>query len=369
MKRLLIFTLLSFSVLAFWRCTEDDDVIPEEEIIGTLYEFPANPHFSDFPIDSENRVTLEGIELGRKLYFDPTLSSNYTIACADCHKQAFSFGDNQSVSGGVDDVPGTRNSPPLINLAWFEAFNWNGKEAHVRDQNVHPVPSEIEMNLPWSEAEQRLKDHEDYPALFEEVFPGQEISKEIITKALEQFQLIMLSYESPYDGYLQGTGTLNASELNGLAIFTGSKGGCFRCHDVEDSPELFVTDRVTYANNGLDTVATLMDFEDVGRGEISENINDNGKFRIPTLRNLGHTAPYMHDGRFASLDEVIESYDRGPAPSPNVDGLMMADAQDRLDNEGHWGLDLTTQEKADLKAFLLTMTDDGYLDNSLYWEP
>ncbi|MCP4121936.1 MAG: cytochrome-c peroxidase [Bacteroidetes bacterium] len=369
MKRFLFLFTFAFLVLSFWRCSDEDVIIPDDTSSLTLYDFPAISHFSDFPHDSVNPVTLEGIELGRKLYFDATLSSDYTIACSNCHQQAFSFGDNQSVSGGVDDVPGLRNSPPLINLAWFEAFNWNGKEVHVRDQNIHPVPSELEMNLPWSEAVQRMKDHEDYPALFEEVFPGEEITKELITKALEQFQLIMLSYESPYDDYLKGSGSLSINELNGLTIFTGPKGGCFRCHDVEDSPELFVTDRITYANNGLDTVATLNDFVDVGRGEISEDINDNGKFRIPTLRNLGHTAPFMHDGRFATLDDVIEMYNRGPAPSLNVDIMMMTDAQTRLDDHGHWGLNLTQQEKDDLKAFLLTMTDDGYLDNSLYWEP
>lgn len=383
MKRLLVLLILALFSTALWQCADDDTVLPDPEpdetdttdndtldpVELTPYDFPDIAHFSDFPHDPANPVTVEGVELGRKLYFDPILSSNFTIACADCHKQVFSFGDNQSVSGGVDNVPGTRNSPPLVNLAWFSAFNWDGRETKVRDQNIHPVPSVIEMNLPWPEAEQRIRNHEDYPALFEVAFPDQPITRATITRALEQFQLTMLSYDSPYDRHLRGAGSLSDAELRGLAIFTGPKGSCFRCHDVENSPELFVTDRIVFTNNGLDTAATLNDFTDPGRGPRSGNINDNGKFRIPTLRNLAFTAPYMHDGRFSTLREVIDTYDRGPAPSPNVDPLMLADAQFRLNNFGHWGLNLSDAEKDDLEAFLLTMSEVEYLSNPDYFEP
>jgi cytochrome c peroxidase len=349
-----------------WRCSDDVDVDPNEL---EPYEFPDILNFSDMPTDPENPVTKVGVALGKKLFFDPILSANNTVSCGTCHDPSKSFASSFAVTPGVDGALGRRNAPALINLAWYKAFNWDGKETKVRNQNVHPVPSVVEMALPWATAIERLQNETAYVRAFAEAFPDEVISTETITKAMEQFQMTLISYNSPFDKYVREEAPLSTAALRGFEIFRTEKGDCFHCHSESNSPELFVTTRLIFTNNGLDTVATLMDFTDFGRGDITDDSTDNGKFKIPTLRNLAYTAPYMHDGRFNTLDEVIEMYNKGVAPSPNVDPLFLADAEKRLEELGHWGLNLTAQEKSDLKAFLLSLSDEEFITNPEFQEP
>jgi len=365
MRKAFLPVILLFIAYNGWKCTEDV-VEPQGP---TPYEFPDIMLFRDMPDQSSNPVTKEGASLGKKLFFDPILSSDSTISCGTCHEPALSFASPFAVTPGVNAALGTRNAMTLVNLAWYASMNWDGKETHVREQNIHPVPSDVEMNLEWPDAVDRLQTHNSYPHLFEEAFPGEEIDRDLITKALEQFQLTLISYNSPFDKYMRGEGTVSTSVLRGFEVFRTERGDCFHCHSETNSPELFVTTRTIFTNNGMDTVETELDFEDNGHGDITGDPEDNGKFKIPTLRNLAYTAPFMHDGRFATLDEVIEMYDRGPAISPSLDEVMLGDAQKRYDDFGHWGLNLTPQEKADLKNFLLSLSDESFINNPEFQAP
>jgi cytochrome c peroxidase len=367
MKITVKITVILLVIFLGWRCSEDP-IIPEEPELE-LYEFPDILNFSDMPANPENPATKVGVALGRKLFFDPILSANNTVSCATCHDPSKAFASSFAVTPGVDGALGRRNAPPLINLAWFKAFNWDGKETKVRNQNIHPVPSVVEMALPWATAVERIKADTAYAAAFATAFPDEDITEFTITKALEQFQMTLISYNSPFDKYVREEAPLSTAALRGFEIFRTEKGDCFHCHSESNSPELFVTTRLIFTNNGLDTVETLNDFLDFGRGDITGDENDNGKFKIPTLRNLAYTAPYMHDGRFNTLDEVINMYDKGVAPSPNVDPLFLADAEKRLEELGHWGLNLTPQEKSDLKAFLLSLSDEEFITNPEFQEP
>jgi cytochrome c peroxidase len=257
----------------------------------------------------------------------------------------------------------------LVNLPWYSAYNWNGQDTEIRDQNVHPVETDVEMNLPWPQAVARLANDPEYVASFDLVFEGSPISRSTVTKALEQFQMTLLSYNSPFDKYMREEGLVSASVLRGFEIFRTERGDCFHCHSETNSPELFITTRLVFSNNGMDTVETVDGFDDNGFGEVSGLSSDNGKFKVPTLRNLAYTAPFMHDGRFETLADVIEMYNRGPALSPTLDATMRGDAEKRLDTFGHWGLNLSEDEKTDLINFLLSLSDETFINNPEFQAP
>jgi cytochrome c peroxidase len=246
----------------------------------------------------------------------------------------------------------------VVNLAWSTKFFWDGRAKSLRDQALGPVPNVIEMHLSWVDAVARLQHHPEYVALFKKAFDSTVITKELTTKAIEQFEKTLISYNSPYDKYIRGEANLTLSEQRGLVIFNTEAGDCFHCHT---TPELFVHPTKVFTNNGMDAAATPDDFADKGLGAISGNPLDNGKFKIPSLRNLAYSAPYMHDGRFQTLEEVIDSYDLGPKQSPSVDSILIVKATYRLENYGHWGLALTPQDKDDLKNFLLSLSDSSFI--------
>lgn len=358
MRKISGIVALIFVLLVIWRCKED--VVVK---MPTPYAFPEISNFSAMPPNPENPATVEGVALGKKLFFDPILSLDKTVSCGTCHKPELSFADNLTVTPGVNGAKGNRNAMTLVNLAWYEAFQWDGQDLTIRSQNIHPVEADVEMNLGWPVAEERLQNHPEYPALFEAAFPGMPITRKEITKALEQFQRTLISYNAPFDKFVREEGTLTASELRGFEIFRTEKGDCFHCHSETNSPELFVTTRLIFTNNGMDSIEVGEQFADNGFGDISGNEADNGKFKIPTLRNLKWTAPYMHDGRFQTLEEVIDMYNRGPAPSPSTDEQVIADAENRFETFGHWGLNLSEQDKIDLKNFLLTLSDEEFVNN------
>lgn len=310
--------------------------------------------FSDNIIDPiipfNNPQTLEGIALGKKLFFDPILSANGTQACASCHAPQNAFTDSATFSVGIDGVSGNRNSMPLFNLAWNydENFFWDGRVFSLEHQALEPVTNPVEMHNTWEEVVNRLKNHENYPTLFKQAFGNNTITKELVTKAIAQFERTLISANSRFDQYSLGQITLTDQELNGLNVFMSEdKGDCFHCHGNPNNP--LWTDNI-FHNNGLDAT-----FSDNGLGDVTGDPNDNGKFKSPSLRNLAYTAPYMHDGRFATLDEVINHYSEGLVHSPTIDPLM------KKVNQG--GVQLTPQDKADLKAFLLSLSDPSFLNN------
>jgi cytochrome c peroxidase len=305
-------------------------------VIETPYGFP------DMKIPSDNPMTVEGIALGEKLFKDPILSADNTQACINCHQQNFSFSDPNQFSTGIDNIQGNRNASALINLGWNTSFNWDGSSLTLEEQAFEPVTNSIEMHNTWMNVELELNSHSDYPFLFKQAFNINYIDSNHIVKAIAQFERTLISTNSKLDRYLNNEEQLTISELNGYAIFNTEKGDCFHCH----STNMFMDN--LFHNNGLD----IEPFIDIGRAKATSNPSDNGKFKTPTLRNVEMTAPYMHDGRFATLEEVVEHYDSGGKYSTTVDPLM---------KKLGVGLQLSNQEKKDLVAYLKTLTDNEFI--------
>lgn len=301
-------------------------------------------------VPNNNPLTEEGITLGKKLFFEKRLSGDNTQSCASCHSPQNSFTDDTRFSDGIDGTFGTRNSMPLFNLAWnfSDRFTWGGKELGLERQALEPVRNPIEMHSVWTDVVTKLQQDSQYPNLFLRAFGTATIDSLLITKAIAQFERTLISGNSKFDQYLLGAAQLTAEELNGFNVFMDeAKGDCFHCHGSDNNP--LWTDNA-FHNNGLDTA-----FTDLGLGGVTGDPNDNGKFRSPSLRNLAFTAPYMHDGRFATLDDVINHYSEGLKSSSTIDPLMKKVQQG--------GVGLSAQDKADLKAFLLTLSDNNFVTN------
>ncbi|WP_245662312.1 cytochrome-c peroxidase [Tenacibaculum soleae] len=301
-------------------------------------------------IPTNNPLTKEGITLGKKLFFDKILSKNNTQSCATCHNPSKAFTDNAQFSKGVDGLLGSRNSMPLFNLAWNfdERFAWDGKELSLERQAFEPVRNPIEMHSEWTNVAKKIQDHSEYPTLFKQAFGNVKIDSILITKALAQFERTLISGNSKFDKFLLGKATLTAEEQNGFNVFMDeTRGDCFHCHGSDNNP-LWTNNQ--FHNNGLDVV-----FTDLGLGAFTGDPNDNGKFKTPSIRNLKFTAPYMHDGRFATLEEVINHYSTGLKNSSTIDPLM------KKVNQG--GVHLSEKDKADLKAFLFSLTDNDFVTN------
>jgi len=350
MRNWLIYLLL---IVVISACSKSDK--PETEIyeptplaleIPTLFE----QKLIDPLIPNSNKQTVEGVALGKKLFFDTILSGDETQSCASCHAPQNAFTDNTATSDGIDGIFGARNSMPLFNLAWNfnERFAWDGKELSLERQALEPVQNPVEMHSNWQDVVNKLQSHPEYPELFRLAFKTSTITKELTTKAIAQFERTLISANSKFDRAELGLTTLTPQEQNGLDIFLREdKGDCFHCHGTPSNP--LWTDNI-FHNNGLDS-----SFSDLGLGAVTGDPNDNGKFRSPSLRNLAYTAPYMHDGRFTTLDEVIDFYSEGLQPSATIDPLMK-----NIDNGG---VQLSASDKADLKAFLLSLSDPSFLSN------
>ncbi|MEJ6792081.1 MAG: cytochrome c peroxidase [Lacinutrix sp.] len=306
-------------------------------------------------IPNNNPQTVEGVALGKKLFFDTKLSGDQTMACASCHAPQNAFTDNIPTSIGIDGDFGNRNSMPIYNLAWNygERFTWDGKELSLERQALEPVENPVEMHSDWDDVIDRLQSDAEYPELFRLAFKTNTITKELTAKAIAQFERTLISANSKFDNYSLGQATVTPQEQNGFNVFMDEeRGDCFHCHGNTNNP--LWTDNI-FHNNGLDTT-----FADLGLGGVTGDSNDNGKFKSPSLRNLAYTAPYMHDGRFETLEEVIEFYSSGLQQSSTIDPLM------KKVDEG--GVNLSMQDKADLKAFLLALSDPTFLANPDFQE-
>lgn len=323
----------------------------------TPYALEEPREFVRMAIPEDNPLTEEGIELGRRLFFDPILSVDSSISCASCHLPALAFTDGKPLSAGVSGRTGKRNSPSLANVGYYyKGLFWDGRVATLEEQSLHPVEDSAEMANTWAEAERRLQLHPSYPALFRRAFGIRRLSdidRVLAGKALAQFQRSLLSTESKFDRKMRGETRFTAQEQRGWTIFFDASldvphSECGHCH----ADPLFTT--LEFANNGLDAVTNLENFPDRGRGAVSGNRYENGTFRIPTLRNIALTAPYMHDGRFATLEEVIDHYAGGGHYAENLNPNVMP-------------LKLSAQDKADLIAFLHTLTDDAFVKKN--YEP
>lgn len=308
-------------------------------------------YLGEMPIPEDNPMTLEGIFLGRKLFYDTRLSDDDTKSCASCHLQSSGFTDPEQFSEGITGELGGRNAMQIINAGWFPSFFWDGRAESLEHQALGPVVNPVELNSTWPKVEGKISTDPIYPALFSMAFGSKDIDSIRIVKAISQFERTLVSFNSKYDNYFYGDfAGFNESEENGFDIYFSERGDCIHCHS---GPNL--TDN-EFRNNGLDSELT-----DMGLGEITGLVEDYGKFKVPTLRNIEYTAPYMHDGRFQTLEEVVEHYNSGVhTDSPNLDHEMENAAA---------GLQLTDTEKADLVAFLRTFSDPQFIFNPDFSNP
>lgn len=321
---------------------------------------PAN--FPPMVEPSGNAMTVEGVQLGRKLFYDPILSADSTKSCFSCHSLDKNFTDGMAFSEGIDGDFGERSSMALVNLGFSPGpFFWDGRSNTLEDQALLPVEDPVELHDTWENVECKLSNHPEYPGLFREAFGitnANEITKELAAKALSQFERTLISGNSRYDKVIfQQQGFFSDDEWNGYQMFFDLATGvlpdaeCGHCHNAP----LFTINQ--FRNNGLDEVFDLNDFPDLGLGEVTGNLFDNGKFKIPTLRNIALTAPYMHDGRFETLEEVVDHYNSGGHYADNLDPLI-------------YPIGLDSTQKAQLIAFLHTLTDPDFMsDEENYGNP
>lgn len=306
-----------------------------------------------FEIPTDNPTTKQGVQLGRALFYDPILSSNGKVSCASCHQQDKAFSDGFRFSIGVDSVPTRRNSMSLANLLWVQNLFWDGRSRSLEDQASIPMFDVHEMNQPADISALKLRQHPEYRKMFEAAFGDRVISGDRVIKALAQFERTLISANSPYDKYLSGAYTPSLAEQRGMDLFmghnaTGIRTSCAHCHG---SPRLMVE---LFHNNGLDKEPA-----DYGREDFTQDPADRGRFRVPTLRNIAVTAPYMHDGRFVTLREVLDHYSDHIQPS----GTLSSFIADSTDAAGRRGLLLNDDQKNDIVAFLEMLTDSTFLIN------
>lgn len=345
--------LLAVLSVGLFSCRKTDSAEPA----STAVELVVPAGFSQPVATSENSLTAEGIALGRMLFYDTRLSGNNKVSCATCHSQSLAFTDGVALaSHGVAGTPLVRHAPALINLAWMKGFFWDGGSLNLESQAFGPLSAEDEMNEALPLLVEELKTVPDYVMRFRNVFHG-DITTAGIVKALAQFERTLISSNSRYDKCQrkEAGATLSAAELKGLQLFRSK---CSSCH----SGELF-TDN-SYHNNGLDADFSNTDHENIfqGRYRITYDAADMGKYKTPTLRNCMVTAPYMHDGRIATIEGVLEHYNGGVKLSATTDVLVMQ-------NSGNAGIPLTHEDKSNIIAFLHTLTDSTFIHNKNFSSP
>lgn len=295
-------------------------------------QVPKGFPYPDIPAD--NLPTKYRVELGKKLFFDPVLSRDSSIACGTCHLPEKYFADGLRLSNGIEGRAAKRNAPSLLNAAYLKAMFWDGGVPTLEQQVLAPIENHNEMDFNVNKVVQRLQANTDYPSLFNQAYNA-EPSVYTLTRAIACYERTLFTGKSKYDEYqyYNDPTALNASEINGMNIFFGERGECFHCHN-----EYTFTDN-TYKNNGL-----YLNYPDSGRAIITQNLSDIGKFKVPSLRNVAMTAPYMHDGSLATLEDVVEHYNSGGQPHPNKSSLLRP-------------MNLTAEEKTDLVNFLKALTD------------
>jgi cytochrome c peroxidase len=355
-----ISSLLALIVLVQYSCTKD------EESNVNFDDSPYQLNIGNLPapnIALDNLLTMEGVKLGRMLFYEKRLSRTNTQSCASCHKQENAFSDTAKFSQGVSGDFGGRQAMAVFNMAWnTNQFFWDGRAHLLRDQSLGPIENPVEMDETLENVIAKLSQDQDYKDQFVRAFGAEEITATKMSLAMEQFMNSIVSVNSKYDRFLAGTDSLTPSENRGRSLFFDefnpgfpelSGADCAHCH----GGKTFEND--LYMNNGLDGDAGM---EDDGRMEVTDNPNDKGKFKVTSLRNVEVTPPYMHDGRFATLEEVINHYNNGLKNSSTI-----SPALEYTRSSG--GLQLTQEDKADLVLFLKTLTDDVLLTNEEYSDP
>lgn len=368
-RQLLIITILiSF---AFASCKKDERITRNETVVSTQQsKLPVTPYSFNYPqfwigkpiaVPANNPMTMEGVALGRKLFYDPVLSENGTMSCATCHNIAYAFTDNgKKFSSGLHGELGTRNAPPVFNLGWVTnygvanyRFFWDGGAPDLESQALGPITNPIEMNETLFNVVKKLRSHPEYPSLFKKAFGTDSITSQLLVFAIAQFERTIISGSSKFDkGRLINFSNFTPQEANGMDVFMNeNKGDCWHCHSLASG---FFTD-FQLRNNGIIS-------PDSGLGRITNNPADFGKFKTPSLRNLIFTFPYMHDGRFQTLEQVIDFYDSQAYLGTNADPFITKQPHPN-------GLSLSNQDKKDLVSFLLTLTDSVFINSPEFSKP
>lgn len=312
-------------------------------------EIPSN--FPEVLQDmSLSPTTKLGVELGKKLFHDPRLSRDNSVSCAFCHEQSSAFTHHgHDLSHGIDNLVGTRNTPAIQNLIFQSQYFFDGAASTIQMIPIPPIHNPVEMDENIPNILEKLKKDREYVALFEAAFENKKINSANMLSALAQFMATMISADSKYDKYRRNEagGELTAQELQGLALF---KNKCASCH----ATDIFTDNN--FRNNGLPPNPNV---NDLGREQVTGFTHDRYKFKVPSLRNIELTAPYMHDGRFGSLESVLNFYSNGVQNTQNLDPLM-------IQENGRLGISLTDEEKKAIIAFLKTLTDNNFITNPLF---
>lgn len=294
----------------------------------------------------KNALDSATIQLGRMLFYDPVLSADNTISCASCHSpyNAFTHTDH-ALSHGIKDRIGTRNSPVLVNLAWSSSFMWDGAVNHLDVQALAPLESHLEMDETLPNVLKKLSSLERYRNMFKAAFGSEKITGERFLKSISQFMLTLVSANAKYDKVKRGEAEFTEAEIKGYALF---RQHCASCHT-----EPLFTDH-SFRNNGLEPDTAL---RDIGRMKITGKASDSLRFKVPTLRNIERSAPYMHDGRYSNLQMVLFHYSSNIHDSPTLHPALKN------------GIPLEEAEKKQLLAFLKTLTDPEFLNNKQFQYP
>ncbi|CAN5523549.1 cytochrome c peroxidase [soil metagenome] len=340
-KHFIVLFILVASVAA---CNKDDLLAPFFNGFQKPANFPEPVyHFTTNP------VTKDGFELGRKLFYETMLSANNTISCGSCHIQTAAFTHHgHSLSHGILDRMGTRNSPPIMNLAWNTSFMWDGGIADMDLQAIAPITNHVEMDETMANVLQKLRSSSTYPALFKKAYGSDEISTASFLKSLSQFMAMCVSSNSKYDSVKRNQGvSFSKEEEKGYNLV---KQKCTPCHQ-----EPLFTD-YSFRNNG----SSISGVNDMGRYQVTQHDADKYTFKVPSLRNLSFTAPYMHDGRFFTLDAVLDHYTGQVQNTPNLDPLFQKGVK--------LGIPLTTNERSSILVFLKTLDDRSFLFDKRFSE-
>ncbi len=327
-------------------------------ILTHKYTQTTSPYKLKYPINFGNRIfvpkdnptTKEGAYLDRLLFFEPLLSANNKISCSSCHEQKRAFTDGKAFSVGVDGTLTSRNSMALINLLWARKLFWDGRTEGLEAEAAFPLTDLHEMGQSLTVSSEKLKHTQSYPALFKTAFGDTAITPDRITKAISQFERTLISANSQYDKYLSNKYQPTILEMNGIALFNTN---CSHCHGgAKTYMELF-------HNNGLDDVS-----KDKGRQAITNMDSDHGRFKTPTLRNIALTGPYMHDGRFNTLEQVLDHYSNH-LQQKHLSPFL----KERTNQKNGTSIQLSQYEKKAVIAFLNMLTDTSFINNPEFSNP
>lgn len=296
--------------------------------------YPDLPFFApEMPVPDDNKLTTQRVKLGEKLFFDKRLSRDLSISCATCHQPQKAFANNDVKAIGIEDRTGLRNVPSLLNAGYGTLFNWDGGARSLRAQALAPIQSHRELDMTLDKITSRLEDDAGYASLAKEAY-GSAFNNQVVIKALEAYERSLTSFNTPFDDYYyRGKNTISEEAKAGLGLFMSDRTNCSSCH----TPPLFTNH--SFANIGL-----YETYADSGRARVTFRNSDLGKFKIPALRNVALTAPYMHDGSMQTLEDVVQHFSKGGKAHPN----KSADVRP---------LNLTEKEQNALVAFLKTLTD------------